>query len=167
MIYIRLPGQLKYRDIAVRLIAGVCKLVDARRIDPETGESHPDPEFDREVISAFGEAFNNVVVHGYSGMDGDIEIEIETTPAEMTIRVLDYGRRFDVTAVPEPSLDSLPESGLGIFIMRRCMDDVVYTSDSSNVLTMTKSLTRARDRSGDDDIQELLQEGDSSTPGGK
>jgi anti-sigma regulatory factor (Ser/Thr protein kinase) len=63
------------------------------------------------VVSAFGEAFNNVALHSYHRQGGDVEIEIETSPTAMVIRILDYGDSFDIDDVPVPALESLPESG--------------------------------------------------------
>ena len=142
MIRVKIPGLLDYRDLAMRMVTSACKLVHARRVNPASGESRPDHEFDAEVVSAFGEAFNNVALHSYRRQGGDVEIEIETSPTAMVIRILDYGDSFDIDDVPVPALESLPESGLGIYIMRACMDEIAYKPGQPNVLTMTRRLVR-------------------------
>src|SRR5262249_18050932 len=109
-----------------------------------------DSDFDDQVISAFGEAFNNAVIHSYGPSGGDLEIEVDAATDRLVIRLLDFGRPFDMGQVPSPDLDSLPESGLGIFIMRSCMDDVTYPSGAPNVLSMTKFLVH------DDDAAEAI-----------
>lgn len=130
VIRLQVPSRLEYRDLAIRMVASACKLV------PNVGN-----EFYDEVISAFGEAFNNVVFHSYgAGETGQLEIEIEPGQDRLTIRLKDYGKTFDVMTVPNPNFDSLPESGLGVFILRSFMDDVTYSGGSPNVLTMTKFL---------------------------
>jgi serine/threonine-protein kinase RsbW len=139
VIRVKLPGLLEYRDLAIRMVASACKLVHTRRRE-QTGTSRPDSTFDSEVISAFSEAFNNVALHSYQKNGGDVEIEIETGADGIVIRLLDYGKSYDFSAVPEPDLETLPESGLGIYIMRSCMDDVTYSTGRPNVLTMTKKL---------------------------
>lgn len=121
------------------MVASACKLVEAKRVS-KAGRSKPDREFDGQVISAFGEAFNNVALHSYEKRGGDVEIEIDTLPDRLTIRVMDYGKGFDLNAVPLPELEALPESGLGIYIIRSFMDDVQYTCGQPNVLCMTKFL---------------------------
>lgn len=148
MIRLKLPSLLEYRDLAMRMVTSACKLVRARRIDPVTGRSRPDLEFDDHVISAFGEAFNNIVLHSYAKVQGDLEIEIEPSPDRLTIRLKDYGETFDLTKVPLPDLDSLPENGLGVYIMRACMDDVSYQAGRPNVLSMTKYLVHHDDVTG-------------------
>lgn len=133
MIRVKLPGLLEYRDLAIRMVASACKLAHKK---PCVG----DGEFDAEVISAFSEAFNNVAKHSYEDRGGDLEIEIETGEKELVIRLIDYGKSYDISQIADPDLEALPESGLGLYIMRACMNDVSYRSGSPNVLTMTKKL---------------------------
>jgi serine/threonine-protein kinase RsbW len=117
----------------MRVIAAACKLCD-----PGNGE-RPAREFEHQVVSAFGEAFNNVALHGFVGVgEGEIEIEIDVGGDAMTIRMKDYGVGFDPSSVPKPDLGTLPESGLGLFIIKSFMDEVHYQTGAPNVLTMTK-----------------------------
>ena len=141
VIRLRVPGSLRYRDLAIRVVAAACKLVgrEAPEGDEELPEGRADPHFDAAVVSAFGEAFNNVAIHSYRGRKGDLDVEIDVERDRITIRLIDFGLTFDPMKVPEPDLDSLPESGMGIYIMRSFMDDVRYQSGSPNVLSMTKS----------------------------
>lgn len=131
------------------MVASACKLVNARRVSKQTGTSSPDREFDGQVVSAFGEAFNNVALHSYAKDGGDVEIEIETLHDRLTIRVMDFGKSFDPDTVPIPELDALPESGLGLYIIRSFMDHVSYSVGRPNVLCMTKFLVHE-----DDDLAE-------------
>ena len=136
MIRLRVPGALKYRDLAVRAVAAACKLV---------GDGDPTGSGDRvfidQVVSAFGEAFNNAAIHSYRGnKPGDVEIEVDVGANHITIRLLDTGNSFDLAMVPAPDLDTLPESGLGLYIIRSFMDDVKYLAGTPNVLSMTKYL---------------------------
>ncbi len=134
LIRLQIPGSLEYRDLAVRVVAAACKLVPG-------GDTGARAAFDDQVISAFGEAFNNAAIHSYRGRPiGAVEIEIEVAPDGITLRIADYGQSFDPTQVAEPDLDALPESGLGLFIMRSFMDSVLYTAGAPNVLSMTKHL---------------------------
>jgi serine/threonine-protein kinase RsbW len=104
---------------------------------------HCDDEFEAQVVSAFSEAFNNIVLHGYDGSaPGDIEVEIEPLPDGILIRIADTGTAFDPLDVPPPSLDRLPESGMGVFIIRSFMDAVQYVPgrppERRNVLSLFK-----------------------------
>jgi serine/threonine-protein kinase RsbW len=134
LIRLQIPGSLEFRDLAVRVVAAACKLIRA-------GDPMLRSAFDDQVISAFGEAFNNAAIHSYRGRQvGTIEIEIEVATDHITLRIADYGQSFDPTQVAEPDLDALPESGLGLYIMRSFMDSVFYTAGAPNVLSMTKHL---------------------------
>ncbi len=140
VIRLKVPCSLEYRDVAMQLVAGACKLIRARRADGVASRWDEEREFDDHVISGFGEAFSNVVLHGGSN-GADLEIEIEPRADHLTIRLLDRGKPFELSAVRPPKLETLPESGLGVYIMRSSMDDVSYSAgDGSkpNVLSLTK-----------------------------
>jgi serine/threonine-protein kinase RsbW len=128
-----MPSRLEYRDLAIRTVASACKLVADGADD-----------FHNDVISAFSEALNNVILHGYGPTIGELEIEIEPRQDRLTIRLRDYGKTFDPRLAPDPDL-SLPESGMGVFIMRSFMDDISYAGGAPNTLSMTK-LTRPKKR---------------------
>jgi serine/threonine-protein kinase RsbW len=129
LIRLCVPGTLDYRDLAIRVVVAACKLIRATAV--------PD-DFDNEVISAFGEAFNNVCIHGYRDRSpGEVEIEIDTYQDEIVIRMADTGESFDPTTMPPPSLGRPRESGMGIFIMRSFME-VTYEAGSPNVLCLRK-----------------------------
>ena len=127
-------GTLDHRDVTLRAVSAACKLVTRRPQGPTWNE------FRMQVVSAVGEAFNNIVLHGYEGRDdGVIEIEIRTKRDRISIDMRDFGSSFDPTKVPTPDFASLPESGLGLFIIRAFMD-ISYTPGRPNVLTLTKTL---------------------------
>lgn len=129
VVSLTVPIGLEYRHAAIRLVASACRLV------PRSGEAFRD-----EVVSAFGEALNNVVLHGNGPSGGELEVEIELEDDRMTLRLMDYGKSFDPTKVRPPDLENLPDSGLGTFIMRSFMDRVSYRAGSPNILTMTKKV---------------------------
>ncbi len=131
MIRLRVPGDLAYRDLVARAVSTACKLA---RSEPGLPE-----EFTHEVVSAIGEAFNNVAIHGYADREpGDVFVEIRTHADRLDLEVQDTGHSFHPDDAPEPDLAQLPESGMGLFIIRACMDEVTYEAGSPNVLTMVK-----------------------------
>lgn len=135
MIVLRIPPTLEYRDLALRAVAAACKLVGLGN-----GAGHKS-QFDDHVVSAFGEAFNNLALHGFRDRPrSDIHIEIDVGQDWLTIRMTDRGAGFDFDHVPAPDLDTLPEGGLGVFIIKSFMDQVEYERGAENVLTMTKRL---------------------------
>lgn len=95
------------------------------------------------VISAFSEAFNNVVQHAYSAKVGMVEIDVEIATRGLQIAIADRGSGFAIAEVDEPDLESLPEGGLGLMIIRSFMSSVDYERRGDrNVLTMSKAFSQ-------------------------
>lgn len=96
------------------------------------------------MIQAVDEAATNVIVHGYQGRPGAIEIEIEMDhPAKaLVVRLRDDAPAFDPTKVPAPDLTvplhRRPPGGLGVFLMREFVDRMSYrrTEAGQNELTL-------------------------------
>jgi anti-sigma regulatory factor (Ser/Thr protein kinase) len=105
---------------------------------------------DKEIYSiqlAADEASSNVIEHAYAGVGhGKIEIDCSISEAELKIIMRDHGKSFDPSTVPEPNIKAdLSErkiGGLGMYLMRKLMDEVSYESsaDTGNVLTMIKRI---------------------------
>jgi serine/threonine-protein kinase RsbW len=130
VIGLRVPGALAYRHLAIRLVSTACKIA----LDGDG-----DDAFEPEVVSAFGEAFNNVAVHGHHGIEpSPVQIEVGWDEERLVITMIDGGRTFDPAAVAPPVLDELPERGMGLFIMSQCMDEVDYRPGPPNVLRLVK-----------------------------
>lgn len=104
---------------------------------------------DRDVYNiqlATDEAASNIIEHAYEGVsDGLLEISCGVNGSDITIVLVDHGESFDPSEVPAPDLKAdLSErkiGGLGIFLMRKLMDEVRYQAEprkNRNILTMTK-----------------------------
>lgn len=94
---------------------------------------------------AADEAASNIIEHAYEGVsDGVLEISCNAKGDTLTITLVDHGESFDPSDVPAPDLTAdLSErkiGGLGIYLMRKLMDEVHYqpNADKSNTLTMIK-----------------------------
>lgn len=104
---------------------------------------------DKEVYNiqlATDEAASNIIEHAYEGVsNGLLEISCGVKDSAITIILVDHGESFDPSDVPAPDLKAdLSErkiGGLGIFLMRKLMDEVHYHAEpkkNSNTLTMVK-----------------------------
>jgi anti-sigma regulatory factor (Ser/Thr protein kinase) len=96
---------------------------------------------------ASDEASSNIIEHAYAGAKGGkLEIELSVTSAELKIIMRDHGKSFDPSSVPEPNVKAdLSErkiGGLGMYLMRKLMDEVSYETspETGNTLTMVKRL---------------------------
>jgi serine/threonine-protein kinase RsbW len=144
MIRLSVPGTLRYRDIVLRVVASACRLLRPQRgTKQETSREGDCADFDDKVVSAVSEAFNNVAIHAYRGRSvGAVELELDVGEDAVTIRLCDTGTSFDPTRQKTPVLELLPESNMGLYLMRSCMDQVSYRAGNPphepNVLTMTK-----------------------------
>ena len=127
-----------YRDLVTRAVATACKIAAS-----DSGvSSEASDRLLHEMVSAVGEAFNNVVLHAYAGVAvGQVALDIDTAAGQMCIELRDDGASFDIDAVPEPELEQLPEGGMGLFIIRSFVDDMSYEPGKPNVLRMRKKLS--------------------------
>ncbi len=102
----------------------------------------------REIYSiqlAADEACSNIIEHAYEGNpDGEIEIGCDARKGEICIVIHDHGKEFDMSQVRQPNLSrDLNErevGGLGIYLIRKLMDEVRFESSGKrgNTLTMKK-----------------------------
>jgi len=127
-------GRLKHRALVLRSVSAACKRATSRVDEPESND------FRAQVVSAVSEAFNNIVLHSYAGRDdGVVEMDIQTLPDHISIEFRDWGDSFDPDSVPPPNFDQLPESGLGVYIMKTLME-LRYAPGQPNVLTLSKKI---------------------------
>lgn len=105
---------------------------------------------DKEIYSiqlAADEASSNIIEHAYEGVnDGKIEIDCDMFDGGIKIVMRDRGKSFNPSSVPEPNVKAdLSErkiGGLGMYLMRKLMDEVTYESsaENGNILTMVKRM---------------------------
>jgi anti-sigma regulatory factor (Ser/Thr protein kinase) len=103
---------------------------------------------DKDVYNiqlATDEAASNIIEHAYENQpQGILELACGMKGDTITIILIDHGESFDPSEIPLPDLKAdLSDrkiGGLGIFLMRKLMDEVHYEPkpDKSNVLTMIK-----------------------------
>lgn len=113
-----------------------------------------DPEAMHEVVLAVDEAATNIIVHGYRGQPGQIEVEVEPEAEALVITLRDRAPVFDPTGLPSPNL-SLPLEeralgGLGVHLMRTIMDEVSHQArpGGGNQLRLMKKSILARKSEG-------------------
>lgn len=136
-VCVEAPGEIAYRHVILRAAAAVCKLAVTRAC----GRRAPADGFSHQVVSAVGEAFNNIALHSYHDRQADIvRLRMTIEPSVLHLIMEDYGAGFDPFTARVPDLEALPESGLGIFIIRSLMDEVTYQQGRPNVLSLSKRI---------------------------
>jgi serine/threonine-protein kinase RsbW len=105
-----------------------------------------DPDGVSDMLLAVNEAGSNVILHGYQGQPGTIEIELSRRGESLVVRLRDQASPFDPTSVPPPDvtlpLEQRPYGGMGIHLIRQLMDEVTYrvTPQGGNELTLVKRI---------------------------
>jgi serine/threonine-protein kinase RsbW len=99
-----------------------------------------------DLVQAVDEAATNVIVHGYRGRPGWLEVTTELIGDQIVITLEDEAPPFDPTVVPEPDLTLPPEhrrpGGMGVHLMRLATDEMRRASrpGGGNILTMVRRL---------------------------
>jgi serine/threonine-protein kinase RsbW len=100
-----------------------------------------------ELLLAVDEAVSNIIMHGYAGRDGLIEVDMSADADAVTVRLRDDAPLFDPTGAAAPRLDISPlerdcPGGYGVELVRRLVDGLRYrvSAEGRNELILVKSL---------------------------
>lgn len=100
-----------------------------------------------KIILAVDEACTNIIKHAYKyNAEGIIDISIQSDKKKFTIKITDSGLNFDPEVIPEPDIKEYHKQhragGLGMFLMKKLMDEVVYSNlnKNRNRVTLVKYL---------------------------
>jgi anti-sigma regulatory factor (Ser/Thr protein kinase) len=133
----------------MRVANDVNRLADVRAFVRETvAELGGSKRTAEDLVQAVDEATCNVMVHGYGGAPGEIEIEAARLGDAIQIRLLDRSTPFDPTAAPDRVAGSPPMPkrqggmGVGIDLLRTMTDEVRHhvRPDGGNELTLVRSI---------------------------
>ena len=104
-------------------------------------------KFQVQIDVAIDELFGNIARYAYKDGTGKatVRLEIEDDPACAVLTFVDQGIPFDPLDMPEPdttlSLKERKIGGLGIFLVKKTMDDMAYQyKDGQNILRIKKKL---------------------------
>ena len=105
------------------------------------------PKAQMQIAVAVEEIFINIASYAYAPDKGKatVRVEVSEDPVTVTITFVDHGMPYDPLAREDPNI-SLPAEqrdagGLGIFMTKKIMDDVIYEyKDGQNILTLKKNL---------------------------
>ena len=131
----------------LRLQSGVDRLADVRAFVREAvAELGGSKRTEEDLVQAVDEATCNVMLHGYRGKPGEIEIDATRNGRSIEIRILDRAPAFDPTA-PDAGRSRAPgprhgSMGVGIALTRTMTDAVRHhvRPDGGNELTLVRSI---------------------------
>jgi len=101
-----------------------------------------------DLVQAVDEATTNIIVHGYRGAPGIIEMTAELVADDIVITLVDTAPTFDPTSVPAPDLTVPPArrrpGGMRIHLMHLAIDSLVHRPrpGGGNILTLTRARAR-------------------------
>lgn len=102
-----------------------------------------------DLVQAVDEVTCNVMLHGYDGDAGEIELEARAREGRLEIRILDRAPVFDPTALPDPAVALAPPrprrpgtAGVGLHLVRTMTDAVRHhvRPGGGNELTLVRSI---------------------------
>lgn len=102
--------------------------------------------FTNQILVVGDEIFSNIVRHGYQDNGGPVYIKqvFDKENEELSLIISDEAKEFNQLSVNNDKLteNNLRIGGLGIFIVKRIMDDCSYErKDNKNILTLKKRFT--------------------------
>ena len=132
---------------SLRVAADVDRLADVRTfVRSAVAELGGSQRAADDLVQAVDEVTCNVMLHGYDGKPGDIELEAELRDGSIEIRILDRAPVFDPTSLPDPAAPTPRRrpgtAGMGLHLARTMTDGVRHhvRPGGGNELTLVRSI---------------------------
>ena len=100
-----------------------------------------------QISVSIDEIFTNIASYAYENGVGQatVRLDVLENPTRVQLTFVDGGKPFDPLTREDPdvtlSVEERQIGGLGIFLVKKMMDDVRYEyRNSENILTLTKNL---------------------------
>jgi serine/threonine-protein kinase RsbW len=125
--------------------ADLDELINLRRyIRDRTTAWNIDASAIYDLMMAATEAMTNIILHGYHGQPGFIDVSINKEVNNVAISFQDEAAPFDPSKASQPDttlpLEQRPLGGYGIYLMQTCMDQIIHEvlPQGGNKLTLIK-----------------------------
>ena len=105
-----------------------------------------DQDLKDELVLAIAEAAQNIVKHGYKGIEETsdrMEIKISLNDGQLEIGFYDKGKPVVPENIQHRKLDDIKPGGLGTFFIKQIMDGAIFKKDQQdwvNHLVLTKKI---------------------------
>jgi anti-sigma regulatory factor (Ser/Thr protein kinase) len=101
-----------------------------------------------QVAIVLEEIFVNISRYAYMGEEGDVFIRASIEGTQLILQFEDSGKPFNplqyLALDPKAGIEQRKIGGMGIYIVRKMMDEVSYDRvDDKNVLTLYKTIRAA------------------------
>jgi anti-sigma regulatory factor (Ser/Thr protein kinase) len=138
---------MPHPETTLRVAADLRNLAQMRRFVRAAAEAAgADTSAAWDLVQAVDESATNVIVHGYRGDEGSLEIGVRLDGDRVVVCIRDDAPPFDPTAVPVPDmdqpLDRRPLGGMGVHLTRELTDEVRHRAleAGGNELTLIKRI---------------------------
>jgi anti-sigma regulatory factor (Ser/Thr protein kinase) len=107
---------------------------------------HLSREIVHDLNLVLEEVISNTILYGYEDTNThQIDVQISLQGQMLILQIKDDGKPFNPLEAPDPDIEKPIEEreigGLGIYLVRRLMDELAYKrEDGENVLVMKKQL---------------------------
>lgn len=102
-----------------------------------------------QIDIAIDELFSNIAYYAYNPEVGPATVRVEVADDPMAVKIsfIDHGKPYDPLAKADPdtslSADERDIGGLGIYMVKKSMDEVNYEyRDGANILTIKKHINK-------------------------
>ena len=136
----------------LRITADLDRLAEARRFVRDAANTAAAPiDCLDDLVQAVDEAATNVIVHGYEGRPGWIEIGVSLEGDRFVVTIEDEAPAFDPTSRPEPDLSIPPErrkpGGMGVHLIREATDELDWRArpGGGNILRLVRARAARRE----------------------
>lgn len=139
-----MSSQQNYSEITLEAVIPNVRVVTAW-IDERLEQLGCPLKSQMQIDVAVDELFSNIARYAYPGAPGTAAVRFSCEDRLVSITFLDHGIPFNPLKRPDPDI-SLPaeereQGGLGIFLVRKTMDDLEYRFESGmNILTIRKRI---------------------------
>ena len=131
MLEIKIPAKTELLDEVLEFVNAAMR------------EAMIDKKHEININIAVEEVFVNIAHYAYSSDDGDVTISVNASKNNLVIEFRDSGQPYDPLSRDDPdttlSAEDREIGGLGIFMVKKLMDNVSYRYENgNNVLTISK-----------------------------
>lgn len=116
-------------------------------VDEQLEELNCPMKAQTQIDIAIDELFGNIAHYAYHPEKGQatVRVEVENNPLSVIITFMDGGTPFDPLKKDDPdvtlSVDERAIGGLGIFLVKKNMDDISYEyKNGQNILRIRKNI---------------------------
>lgn len=124
-------------------VENISRVIDF--VDAELEKLDCSMKVQTQINVAIDELFGNIANYAYRPDTGPatVRVEVDDEPLAVIITFIDGGKPFDPLSAKEPDttlgVDERPIGGLGVFLVKKTMDDIAYEyKEGQNILKIKK-----------------------------